>query len=223
MSVASTSLHAMLSTPDHTPTRLMIDGQAVEIRRSTRRRRTIQARLEDGVVVVLAPAAMSSRDERRAVEDLVRRVTRKRRSARNDAALMERARELSRRHVPGAPIPTSVRWVATMTTRWASCSPGDGSIRLSDAMVGMPAYVIDAVLLHEVAHLVEPGHGAAFQAIVRSDPCHDLAQAYLAGASFAAGRADRSPLAGLEGTRSDDPADPAGVSDVRGGSAGPRM
>lgn len=204
MSALSTSVHVMTSSSDRRPTHLTIDDQPVEIRRSSRRKRTIQARFEDGVVVVLAPASMSAREERRAVEDLVRRVTRKSRSARNDDALMERARQLSRTYVPGAPVPSSVRWVSNMTSRWASCSPADGSIRLSDAIVGMPAYVVDAVLLHEVAHLVERGHGVAFQTIVRADPKHDVAQAYLAGASFGARRtADALPQHGLDDDNSE--------------------
>ena len=157
----------------------------------------MQARIEDGVVIVLAPATLGAHEERQAVESLVRRVVAKRASTRNDDDLMRRALVLSRRYVPGAPTPSSVRWVSNMTTRWASCSTGDASIRLSDKLIGMPAYVIDAVLLHEVAHLAEPGHGERFRAIVRADPKHDLAEAYLAGASFAAHRgAEALPAVG---------------------------
>lgn len=175
------------------PTHLTIDGQAVEIRRSARRTRTVQARLEGDVVVVMTPARMSAREEAKAVEDLVRRVTRKSRSARNDDALMSRALRLSRAHLPGAPRPSSVRWVSNMTTRWASCTPGDASIRVSDALIGMPDYVVDAVLLHELAHLIERGHGPRFQALIRVYPHHERAEAYLAGASFGARRPGALP------------------------------
>ena len=161
----------------------------VEIRRSSRRRRTMSARFENGGIVVLAPAHLSAVAERDGVTDLVTKMVRKRGSARNDDALMARARELSRRYIPTAPEATSVRWVSTMRTRWASCSPADGTIRISDGMVGMPQYVIDAVLVHELAHLVERGHGPAFQRIVRGYEKHDVAEAYLAGASFGARQA----------------------------------
>lgn len=180
--------------PAPRPTQVEIDGQSVEIRRSTRRRRTVQARVEGDVIVVLAPATLSAREERRLVEDLVRRVTRKARSARNDDELMRRVTAMSARYLPGAPRPSSIRWVSNMTTRWASCSTGDGSIRVSDAMIGMPTYVLDAVLLHEAAHLLERGHGPRFQALVRANPHHDRAEAYLAGASF--GARSRTPLPG---------------------------
>lgn len=59
------------------PTRITVDGQDVEIRRSARRTRSVQARFEDGVVVVLAPATLSAREETRIVEDLVRKMLRK--------------------------------------------------------------------------------------------------------------------------------------------------
>lgn len=189
---------------------MTIDGQAVQIRRSARRTRSLQARYEGDVIVVLAPAALSAREETRLVEDLVRRMLRKSRSQRNDATLAGRAEQLSRRFVPGAPVPSSIRWVSNMTTRWASCSPGDASIRLSDAMVGMPDYVVDAVILHEVAHLVERGHGPRFQKIVRQNPEHDRADAFLAGASFGARRAVAAPSGSLE----DDEPDAAGDDPV---------
>lgn len=172
--------------PTDRPSRLVISGQDVEIRRSARRKRTVEARFEDGVIVIHTPAHMSGTAEREAIESLVQRLLRKQRSARNDGDLMRRAIALSRAYVPGAPRPSSVRWVSNMSSRWGSCSVGDASIRLSDAMLGMPQYVIDAVLLHEVAHLVERGHGPAFKRIIEAYPNHEKAQAYLAGASFGA-------------------------------------
>ena len=158
----------------------------------------MSARFENGHIVVLSPAHLSASAERVAAEDLVGKVVQKRGSARNDDALMATALRLSAQYVPGSPEPTSVRWVSNMTTRWASCSPAQGTIRLSDKLIGMPDYVIEAVVLHEVAHLVESGHGPGFQRIVRRYPKHDLADAYLAGASFAAARQGQLPHDGLD-------------------------
>lgn len=143
------------------------------------------------MLVVMTPAHLSQAREDELVADMVRRMLTKARSARNDDELMERARRVSEAYLPGAPMPSSIRWVSTMTTRWASCTPRDASIRLSDKMIGMPSHVIDAVVLHEVAHLLESGHGPRFQRLVRADPHHDVAEAYLAGAAFGAGMAPR--------------------------------
>ena len=84
---------------------------------------------------------------------------------------------LSRR--PGGP--TSVRWVDNMNARWGSCTPVDGTIRLSRRLVGMPGYVIDYVLLHELAHLIEPGHGPAFRAGLAGYERLERAEGFLEG------------------------------------------
>jgi predicted metal-dependent hydrolase len=42
----------------------------------------------------------------------------------------------------------------------------DGVVRVSTRLAGFPAWVVDYVLVHELAHLVEPSHGPAFWALV---------------------------------------------------------
>ena len=59
-------------------------------------------------------------------------------------------------------MPSSVRWVANQNSRWGSATPSDGTIRLSAKLQPMPQWVIDYVLLHELAHLLVAGHDAAF-------------------------------------------------------------
>ena len=70
--------------------------------------------------------------------------------------------------------------------RWGSCSPGDRSIRLSERLQGMPAWVVDYVLVHELAHLLEHGHDAKFWAWVDRYPRSERARGYLLGWSAAA-------------------------------------
>jgi Protein of unknown function DUF45 len=93
-----------------------------------------------------------------------------------------------------------VRWVPTMSTRWASCTPADGTIRVSERLRDAPGWVVDYVLVHELAHLLEPGHDKAFWAWVRRYPRTERAMGYLEGLSAAAGL-------GLVGTDGDVPAD----------------
>lgn len=78
-----------------------------------------------------------------------------------DAELTERAERLSEQYFSSRARPRSVRWVTNQNTRWGSCTPAEGSIRLSHRLQGMPEYVVDYVLLHELAHLLVPGHGPA--------------------------------------------------------------
>ena len=47
----------------------------------------------------------------------------------------------------------------------------------------MPGYVVDYVLLHELAHLLVPGHGAAFRALLAGYERLERAQGFLEGVS----------------------------------------
>jgi predicted metal-dependent hydrolase len=73
-----------------------------------------------------------------------------------------------------------------MASRWGSCTTGDGTIRLSDRLQSMPVWVIDYVLLHELAHLLEPGHNARFWQLVDRFPKSERAKGYLEGIAAAA-------------------------------------
>jgi predicted metal-dependent hydrolase len=139
-------------------------------------------------VVVLIPARFSAAEEREWVDRMVARVTRdERRPRTGDAALARRARSLSDRYLDGRADPADVRWVAAMRTRWASCTPDDGTIRISERLRDVPGWVVDYVLVHELVHLLEPGHDAAFWAWVHRYPRTERAMGYLEGLSAAAG------------------------------------
>jgi predicted metal-dependent hydrolase len=160
----------------------------VEVRRSARRRRTVSAYRDGDRTVVLIPARMSRAEERRWVAAMLERLDRQDRKLRpGDEALLERAVALSRRYVEGAPVPASVRWVGNQGSRWGSCTPVDRTIRLSDRLQGMPSWVLDYVLVHELVHLRVPGHGADFWAEVEQFPRTERARGYLEGVSATAG------------------------------------
>lgn len=159
----------------------------VEVRRSRRRRRTVSAYRDGDRIVVLIPASMSKRDEAAWVKDMVARIERKeRRRKPSDEQLMVRAAALNDAWLGGLATPASVRWVSNQQSRWGSCTPGDRSIRLSERLQKMPAWVIDYVLVHELAHLIEPGHSAEFWGWVDRYPRAERAKGYLAGWSAAA-------------------------------------
>ena len=157
----------------------------VEVRRSPRRRRTVTAYREGGRTVVLIPAAFSPAEERRWVAQMVAKLQtreeRRRRSLGGDEDLMARARALSAAHLDGLAEPASVRWVDNQQRRWGSCTPADGSIRLSSRLRSMPEYVVDYVLVHELVHLLEPGHDENFWALVARYPRAERARGFLEG------------------------------------------
>jgi predicted metal-dependent hydrolase len=161
------------------------DLGAVEVRRSARRRRTVTAYREKGRTVVLIPAAFSPAEERRWVAQMVAKLQtreeRRRRSLGGDEELMARARALSAAHLDGLAEPVSVRWVDNQNRRWGSCTPADRSIRLSSRLRSMPEYVVDYVLVHELVHLLEPGHDERFWALVARYPLAERARGFLEG------------------------------------------
>jgi predicted metal-dependent hydrolase len=159
----------------------------VVVRRSTRRRRTVSAYRDGGQIVVMIPARFTRAEEAQWVERMVARLATGTRPRRNgDGALAQRARELSTCYLNGKAVPSSVRWVKTMRTRWASCTPSDGTIRLSERLQEMPHWVRDYVLVHELAHLLVPGHGPDFWALLQRYPRTERARGYLDGISAAA-------------------------------------
>jgi len=159
----------------------------VEVRRSHRRTRTVSAYRKDGKVIVMIPARFTRAEETQWVDTMLGKLARsEQRGRRTDEHLERRARELSREYLRGSVQPASVRWVSNMTTRWGSCTTGDGTIRLSDRLRTMPGWVIDYVLLHELTHLVEPGHNARFWRFVDQFPKAERAKGYLEGVAAAA-------------------------------------
>jgi predicted metal-dependent hydrolase len=173
--------------PPALPSRPPGGAPGVEVRRSARRRRTVSAYRDGARVVVLIPARFSAAEEREWVDRMVARVTRDdRRPRAGDAQLARRARELSDRYLGGRAEPASVRWVDAMRTRWASCTPPERTIRLSRTLQDLPSWVQDYVLLHELAHLIEPGHGPRFWRLLDSYPRTERARGYLDGVTAAA-------------------------------------
>lgn len=157
----------------------------VEIRRSARRKRTVRAYREGDKTIVLMPAHLSRAEEERHVRSLVDRLDRREQRVRpSDDDLQARAAELSSTWLEGRAVPLSVRWVSNQNSRWGSCTNVDRSIRLSDRLKGMPEWVIDYVLLHELAHLIEPNHGKRFWALVDAYPATVKAKGFLEGVSW---------------------------------------
>ncbi|WP_344669769.1 M48 family metallopeptidase [Catenulispora yoronensis] len=162
-------------------------GGQIEVRRSNRRRRTVSAYRDGDKTVVLIPAQMTRAEEQQWVDKMLARLAGQERKRRpDDGELARRARDLSLRYFHGRAQPASVRWVSNQQTRWGSCTPVDGTIRISDRVRGMPEYVLDYVLLHELAHLLVPSHGPQFWELLEVYPKTERARGFLEGFASAA-------------------------------------
>jgi predicted metal-dependent hydrolase len=157
-------------------------GPEIEVRVSTRRRKTSEAKWMGGKIVVSVPAHLNSENRQKTVDWLVERLMSRHRlqSVQGDDQLLARAIELSERYLVGTR-PRSVRWVTNQTARWGSCSWYSGDIRISHRLRVVPGWVLDSVLVHEVAHLTHHDHSRAFHQLAGAYPRHDEAGMFLAG------------------------------------------
>jgi hypothetical protein len=166
----------------------------VEVRASTRRRKTSSAQWVQGRIVVSVPAHLKGAQRDETVTWLVGRLMAKHGGVRSmgDEALSARAADLSERYLDGI-APTSVRWVTNQSARWGSCSPHSGEIRISHRLREVPEWVLDAVLVHELAHLVHANHSPAFHALADRFPRHADANLFLAGYGLGLGHRPSAP------------------------------
>lgn len=179
----------------------------VEVVRSARRQKTVQAREVDGVLRVSIPASMTVAEEARWVAEMVRRS--ERRSAAAAIDLAARGERLAAKF--GLRQPTHIRWSDSQEWRWGSCTPATGSIRISSRLTREPAWVLDYVIIHELAHLEVAGHGVRFWRLVNRYPLAERARGFLIARSIGPGpggpldpgRLPDDPDVDLAGDRSD--------------------
>lgn len=152
-----------------------------------RRRSTVSAYREGNTVVVMLPGRMSRADEAHWVQTMLQRLDAQEQGRRpSDRQLLRRAETLSQRYLQNRAKPATVRWSSSQNARWGSCTPADRSIRVTTRLRGMPEWVLDYVLLHELAHLLVPTHGPEFWALLQTYPRTDRARGFLEGFAAAA-------------------------------------
>jgi predicted metal-dependent hydrolase len=159
------------------------DELEVVVHKSRRRRRTVEARLVGEQIHVYLPAGLSHRAEREWIEKMRARLARKYLPNREELtkSLERRARQLNERYFGGKAKWSEVRVVPTTKTRYASCNPDSGIIRVSAEIRQFPRWVQDYLLVHEIAHLLEPSHSERFWKLVNRYEKAERARGYLMG------------------------------------------
>ncbi|MBW4030325.1 MAG: M48 family metallopeptidase [Acidobacteria bacterium] len=163
------------------------DRPEVEVRASAKRKKTGAAHWSGSRIVVQIPARLKGKERSRFVDELVERLMSQRpQNTAGDASLEERARVLAELYVDGVE-PASVRWVTNQRRRWASCSPASREIRVSNRLRQCPEWVIDAVLVHELAHLIEADHSSSFYELANRHPRQSECETFLDGFALGLG------------------------------------
>ncbi len=151
----------------------------VRVISSRKRRRTVAARLRSGVLEVMVPATMPQAERAHWAEIMRRRLLdRAERSRPSDQRLLERAQRLNERYFRGRLLWRSIGF-AEMRHQWGSCTFTDGAVRIAKRAAGLPDWVLDYLLMHELAHLVHSDHGPAFHEVEDRYPLSERARGYL--------------------------------------------
>lgn len=151
----------------------------IRIVATRRRRRTVAARLRAGVLELLVPDWMSHAERLRWGEVMSRRLQRRmERSKPSDGRLATRAQSLNERHFGGRLHWTSIAF-ADMSHLWGSCTFTSGAIRIATRAAALPEWVLDYLLVHEMAHLVHSDHGQGFRELESRYPLTERARGYL--------------------------------------------
>ena len=153
----------------------------VEVRVSHRRKKTAGAHWEGDRIIVVVPAHLRGAERDQMVDELAGRLRRHRpHLTASDEDLRARAVDLGRRFLDGV-VPTSIRWSAAQQKRWGSCTIGTGDVRISERLRVVPTWVLDAVIIHELAHILEATHSPRFRELENRYPRQQEAECFLEG------------------------------------------
>jgi predicted metal-dependent hydrolase len=156
-------------------------GMDVRIVRSARRTRTISARQEGDTMVLYLPTGLSAAEEQSWVERMRAKLerSRARHTLNSDDALRQRADELNREYFGGQLKVDEIRYVTNQDRRFGSCTPSTATIRISHRLADMPTWVLDYVIVHELAHLLQPNHSPRFWKLVNRYKLTERARGFL--------------------------------------------
>jgi predicted metal-dependent hydrolase len=168
------------------PQTITIDGVTLTLMVERKRVKNINARLRETTLSVSAPLNTPQATLDKVIPDLARRLVRRvharQVNAEEDALTLARivaARFANRPEV------AEVVFVTTQQARWGSYSPATRTIRLHAALRRMPRWVLEAVVAHELAHVIHQDHSPAFWKLLRRVcPDTDRAKAFLSGVSW---------------------------------------
>lgn len=158
----------------------------IKIIRSARRRRTISARLVNNTLLVSAPAMLSEERLEKAVTDFKSRFERKRIKEELDRKqnLFRIAAGINERYFGNQLKVNSIEYASDQDSKFGCCNYRTGHIRISHRVGLMPEWVRDYVIIHEMAHLIEPNHSRSFWDIVCRYKLAERAKGYLIAAGF---------------------------------------
>ena len=158
----------------------------IKIIRSDNRRKTISARLVENTMLVHAPSDISDAELKKIIDKLKRRLHKRKIKNELDKTqgLAIAADRLNKEYFNNKLEIISITYSANQNTIFGCCNYKTKEIRISHQLVQMPYWVRDYVIVHEMAHLIEPNHSKAFWDIVYRYRLTERARGYLMAKGF---------------------------------------
>ncbi|MCK4244969.1 MAG: M48 family metallopeptidase [Candidatus Omnitrophica bacterium] len=158
----------------------------IEVIRSHRRRRTISARFADGIMYIYAPVGISDEKLAEVTRNFKRRFERQKlkKELKIKENLNEVVRRLNEKYFGGKLKIESTKYAVNQHKRFGSCNHRKGTIRISYRLAKMPQWVRDYVIVHEMAHIIQPNHSKSFWDIVSRYKLAERARGYLMAKGF---------------------------------------
>lgn len=149
----------------------------------------MSARLARDILVVNAPALLSGERLQRIVADFKVKFEKKKVKEELDQRqdLVEVASRINKRYFNNQLKINSIEYVTGQNSLFGCCDYRTANLRISHRIGLMPKWVRDYVVIHELAHLIEPNHSKKFWDIVYRYRLAERARGYL----LAKGRQDK--------------------------------
>ncbi|MBI4721896.1 MAG: M48 family metallopeptidase [Candidatus Stahlbacteria bacterium] len=147
----------------------MNNSIVVKVIRNSKRKKTISARIIGNELMVYLPNRFSKEEEKKWIDKMVKWASERRRKKgldEHNEELKKRANELNRQYFVNKLIWNSIKYVTNQNKVFGSCTSKKGRIRISDRLINVPDWVRDYVIIHELAHLIQPNHSNAFWELV---------------------------------------------------------
>lgn len=158
----------------------------VKIIRSRRRRRTVSARLVEDTLLVNAPLMFSGPHLDKIISGF--KVKFEQKKLKDELArkqsLCDISSRLNEKYFDNQLKINSIEYVTGQSRRFGCCNYNSGNIRISHKIGLIPAWVRDYVVIHEMAHLIEPNHSRAFWDIVSRYKLAERARGFLIGSGW---------------------------------------
>jgi predicted metal-dependent hydrolase len=188
-----------LEKPAEAPKVLEIEGLSIQILRKPIRNLRLVVLSPSGAVRVSVPKRLAQRDVVAFVRDKLVWIQRQRQrmaelapldlladtplqKAEQRRQLKERIPVLIAQWEPKLGVKVAAWGIRAMRSRWGSCNPRSARLTFSLALAKYPPDCLDYIVVHEMLHLLEAGHGARYKALMQTHyPDWKLRRALLNG------------------------------------------